>query len=122
MTSVRLEDPESMNLLGLLLRSLIQRNLEDPACQRRAERLRGDVAVRAGRMSVTVRFGDAEVVVTRAPAARPRARVGGTLAGLLEVALGRGLVRAWLRRRISASGNLFFVLRLLPLIRAREAA
>jgi hypothetical protein len=119
--TVRLEDPERMNLLGLLLRSILERRLAEPAARRRAARLRGEVAVRGGRMRVTLRFEPTGIVITRAASARPRARVEGTLAGLLAVALGRGLVRPLLTRALAPRGNLLFLLRLLPLLRGRPA-
>jgi hypothetical protein len=120
--SVVVEAPETMNLLGLLLRSILKRNLDDPAKASRATRLHGEVAVRGGRMRVTLRFAESGITITRAAAERPRARVEGSLAAFLGVALGKGLVSAWLSGRLSARGNLFFLLRMLPLLRSAPTA
>jgi hypothetical protein len=116
--TVTVEEPATMNLLGLLLRSILERNLAQPAIAARATRLRGAVAVRGGQMRVTLRFEEQGITISRTPAPRPRARVEGSLAGFLDVALGRSLVGAWLGRRVSAKGNLFFLLRMLPLLRS----
>jgi hypothetical protein len=119
--SVVIEEPETMNLLGLLLHSILQRNLADPVKASRATHLRGEVAVRGGRMRVRLRFEESGITITRRAAARPRARVEGSLAALLGVALGRGLVSAWLSGRLSARGNLLFLLRMLPLLRSARS-
>jgi hypothetical protein len=120
--AVALEDAAHMNLLGLLLRSILERRLADPRARRRAARLRGDLAVRGGRMRVTVRFTGCGIVITRTPAARPRARVEGSLAGLLAIALGRGLAGPLVRRELKPRGNLVWLLRLLPLLRGAAPA
>ncbi len=120
--SVVVEAPETMNLLGLLLRSILERNLADPAKAGRATRLRGEVAVRGGRMRVTLTFGEGGVTITRAAPAKPRARVEGSLAAFLSVARGKGLASAWLSGNLSAKGNLLFLLKILPLLRSAPAA
>jgi ubiquinone biosynthesis protein UbiJ len=119
--AVVLEAPETMNLLGLLLRSILERNLADPAKAGRAARLKGEVAVRGGKMRVTLRFAPEGVTITRAAAARPRARVEGSLAAFLGVAQGKGIVSAWLSGRLSAKGNLLFLLKIMPLLRSAPA-
>ena len=48
-----------------------------------------------------------------------RARVRGSLDGLLQVSLGRGPVRSCLAGEVSFKGNPFFVLRALPLMRVQ---
>jgi hypothetical protein len=120
--SVVIEAPETMNLLGLLLRSILERSLADPAKADRAAGLRGEIAVRGGKMRVTLRFADGGITITRAAAARPRARVEGSLPAFLGVAQGKGLVSAWLSGRLSAKGNLLFLLKMLPLLRSEPTA
>jgi hypothetical protein len=48
--------------------------------------------------------------------------VEGSLAAFLGVTLGKGLVSAWLSGKLSAKGNLFFLLKMLPLLRATPQA
>ena len=120
--AVVVDTPETMNLLGLLLRSILERNLADPAKAARAARLRGEIAVRGGRMRVTLKFAAGDITITRAASARPRARVEGSLTAFLGVAQGKGLASAWLSGRLSAKGNLLFLLKILPLLRSAPAA
>ena len=114
---VTVDQPETMNLLGLLLRSILERRLTDEAARKRAARLRGDLLVQGGRMRVTLRFADGHVTITRTTSKRPRARVAGTLTGFLAVARGGGIVRPLLRGELKAGGNLVWLLRILPLLR-----
>lgn len=108
-------EPERMNLLGLMLRGLLERGL----AAGRGARLRGDILVEAGGMRITLRFGEDRVEITREPPrGRPRARVCGTLTALCDAALERGRVRAWFGGRLSVRGGPLTLWRLLVLLRA----
>jgi ubiquinone biosynthesis protein UbiJ len=111
---------ESLNLLGLMLRALVARNLADPAIARRIRGISGDVLLCADRMRVTLRLRQGEIAVLRDAAGPWRARVQGSLGALLALALGRGLVWAVLSRRVRVGGNLLLLLRLMPLLRVRD--
>jgi len=110
---------DRMNLLGLLLSSVLERALATPAAARHARALRGDVAIEASGMAVTMRFEAGRVEVRRGLSPRPRATIRGTLTALLGAALGRG--RAWslLTGRLRPRGNLFALWRAFVLLRAR---
>jgi hypothetical protein len=114
---VIIEDPEHMSILGLLMRGLLETNLARPANAARAARLDGDVAVRAGSMGVTLRFGGGRVVILRDPGSKPRARVQGDMASLLTLVTGGGMAAPVLSRRVRVGGNLLMLLKMLPLIR-----
>jgi hypothetical protein len=110
---VVIDEPERMNLLGLMLGAILGRSLARrwptnatggpgarprlPAC--------GDVVLCAGRMEVTLHFAPDAVTIRRGAVAKPRARIRGELvalvaAGLRQVgaslwALLRGHLRPW---------------------------
>jgi hypothetical protein len=111
------ENREEMSLLGLMLGGVLERSLERPDCARRARRLKGDLGVTAGKMSISLRFDRGEIRLVRGLPERPRARVRGSLDSLLQVSLGRGAVRAFLAGEVSFRGNPLFVLSVLPLMR-----
>lgn len=116
-----IEDRERMSLLGLMLGDVIARNLGRPEGAALARRLRGTVGVVAGRMAITLGFDGERVVLRRGLEANQRARVAGTLDGLLQVSLGRGAIRSFLAGEVSIKGNPLFALKLLPLMRALPA-
>lgn len=113
-----IEDIERMNLLGLMLGGVIARNLAQPAGAAAARKLHGSLAVTAGKMSITLRFDRGPITLTRGAAERTRARIKGSLDGLLQVSLGRGPIRAFLAGELSFRGSPLFALKTLPLMRA----
>ena len=114
---VVIDDPPTMNLLGLLLGSIIERQAEQEATQRRLDKLRGALVVEAGSMTITMTFADGRVTISRGAADKPRARVRGTMQSLMNISLGGGMVGPWLAGHIKTSGNLFMLLKVLPLMR-----
>ena len=118
-TRVVVDSPETMNLLGLLMRGLLAANMRDEGVYAKARGIKGDVLVGAGGMQVTLRFGDGRVTIIRGDAGASRARVGGGMKALLEVVTEGKMVGPFLAGRIKIGGNPFVLLSMLPLIRAR---
>lgn len=115
---VTVEDPTRMSLLGLILASIIERNCEREENLARLAKLSGAVQVTAGEMVVTLRFDQGHLTVIRGPDDKARASVSGTMDSLMGVALGKGMVGPWLAGRLKVSGNLFMLLKMLPLMSA----
>ena len=115
---VRVEEPERMNLMGLLMRGLLESTVGTLRGSAIARKLRGEVRVMAGTMGVTLCFSEHEVVLKEIGSGRPRATVSGEMKPLLEIVSGCGLIVPVLTRKVKVSGNLLLLLRMLPLIRA----
>lgn len=119
--NVRVENPERMNLMGLLMRGLLESSLRTARGAKAARRLRGDVCVHAGTMGVTLSFTESEIVLRSGETGKPRAYVRGEMKPLLEVVAGGPLIGPVLRGKVRVGGNLLMLLRLLPLIRPGKA-
>jgi len=118
--SVTVEEPTTASLLALLMRSLLQDALREDRNRARAAGLRGAVRVGAGAMQVVLCFEDGGVrILPGSSEVTTRARVRGGMADLLGVVTGGALVGPVLLGRIRFSGNPFFLLRMLPLIRRK---
>ena len=116
-SKVTVVEPERMNLLGLMLRSVIERRLASQQTARLTRFLRGDVVIDASGMQVTLRFGGDKVVITREPpTARPVAEIRGTLVGMLDAALQRNRVQHFLRGELKPRGRPLQLLSLLLLL------
>lgn len=126
MIRVHIDDPEHMNLLGLLLRGFLERQLAIPAVERKAAGLRGDFGLSAGSMSVTLSFSERGVRLTKGITAATRGQVGGSMDSMVDLVAGGGnlwaAVRALLGGRMRVRGNLFALLPLLPIMLTRAPA
>ena len=117
--SVSISEPDRMNLLGLMLGSLLERRMQTSSAMRHARHIKGDVAIDASGMKVTLRFRDGSIEVTRQqPARRPVASVRGTLVAMLDAALGRNRVRHVVHGGLIAWGRPDTLWHLLALMRA----
>lgn len=110
---VVIRDEPSMNLLGLLLRTRLEK-ADGP--------IDGEVKVVAGAMQVALRFRGNSVEVMRGGCATSEpaehtAVIEGTLSALLDCARGRGLVRSFLTRAIRVGGNVPLLFRLARALR-----
>lgn len=110
MPGVRIDDPPTMNILGLFLAGTLRRNLVERG---RACPLRGSLAVDADGMRATVRFEEDGVTVTRQGGAE-EVRISGPLPALMNA-----LVRPGLRSllQIKVRGRRLFALRAMRYLR-----
>jgi len=117
---VTVDQPEQMNLLGLLIKGFLEQKLESPKLARKAKRLRGAFGLQAGSMAITMTFSPQGVVISKGIAKRTRARISGPMGEMVElVAGGGGLIVATiavLEGRVSIRGNPFALLGLLPIM------
>lgn len=118
--SVQLDDPAGMNLLGLFLQDLLRRNLARPEGAARARRLHGHLVLRAGKMAVTLHLEGHRLSLERGAMARPSAEVIGDLATFLAISLGHHPLGFLGRRRLRIRGNVWLLLRTLPLLQAQS--
>jgi hypothetical protein len=114
---VEIDAPARANLMVLLMHGILERNLQIPDKAARARRLRGDIRVKAGRMTATLSFhGGGVILYSGVRERRPRASVRGDMVTLLGVVTGHGVVVPFLRGRVGIGGNPFVLLSVLPLI------
>ena len=122
MDLVRLRDPETMHVLGLLLQGYLRGALASPAKGARLRRLRGDLWLRAGAMWVTLRFDGQSVEIIKGKTETRRAAVEGEMGTLVGLVAGRGLRDRWralpsfVRGRLRVAGDPRFLLALAPLL------
>ena len=114
---VVVEDLPHMNLLGLFLRGLLERQLEDPVVARKLEGVRGHLGIQAAGMGLVLQFEGANVVMRMGEDLHARATVSGPMAPLVDILVGRYPLGAVLSRRIRVEGDLGFVWRVLPALR-----
>jgi len=94
------ENPEEMNLLGLMMRQA----LEDRMPYLEGMGQEGDVAITADRMSVTISFSPQQILVRKGVVGSPRAHLKSSLEALISVARGR-FGAAVASREVRVSGD-----------------
>ena len=102
--TVRIDDPPTMNVLGLFLASSLRRNLVERG---RPCRLRGNLTVDAEGMAATVRFLEDGVTITRQESAS-KVRLTATLPVLVRALTRPGLGTLL---RVKVKGSRLFALR-----------
>ncbi len=115
---VVLDQPETQNLLGLLLRNMLEVNLADEANYNRIRGTKGDVQVQAGDMVITLRLDGQGLTIISGAQDQPKASVRGGMGAFLNVARGGGVVGPVLSGHIKIKGNPLLLLKLMPLLRA----
>ena len=116
---VHLEDPEHASLLALLMRRMLDARLAEPHSARRIARMRGDVRLVAGGMTLGLRFEQGRVAVVRT-VEHARAWVEGDVATLLRLVAGGLPLRRVLAGRLKVGGDPRLLFRLWAVLRARE--
>ncbi len=114
MAAVRFARPDQVNLLGYLLRSILQRGATHPAGQKALRRLRGSIEIGGSDMRIRLESSGGEAVISAGPAPEADARVHADLRTLLELALGKNPLGPFFRGRLRVRGKIW---RLLPLLR-----
>jgi hypothetical protein len=107
-----------MNLLGYILRALINRNLQTDAGVRALKKMKGKILVGASRMKVTLDFDGDDLQISVGAREKAQTRVSGSMDTLLGVALGKGMVGPVLAGRLKVGGRVWRLLRMLKLLKA----
>lgn len=121
MPRVVFKTPGEMNMLGYILRCLVERNLETPKGARAFAKMKGTVMVGASRMRVTLDFSGEDLVVEMGWRDNVDVRVRGSMDTLLGVSLGKGMIWPVVTGRLKVGGKVWRLLRMLPLLKAEGA-
>ena len=120
MPEVKLKVPGEMNLLGYIMRSLIERNLQTERGARAFARMKGSIMVGASRMRITMEFTDGDLVM-EVGARKADVSVRGSMDSLLGVALGHGMVWPLLSGKLKVGGKVWRLLRMLNLMKVPKS-
>ncbi|MCL2824316.1 MAG: SCP2 sterol-binding domain-containing protein [Polyangiaceae bacterium] len=117
---VTIDQPEHMNLAGLLFAGFLSGQLSSPKLARRASRIRGAFGFQVGQMQFTVTFRKDSIHISQGFATNTRARVAGPLSEITSLITGPNTpiipLIAVLEGRLQIRGNPFALLRLMPIM------
>jgi hypothetical protein len=116
---VVMENAESMNLLGLMMKVIIERNLEQGMMADLVRNTRGHLALGAGPMKATLQFEGERVKIVRDWLEPARAKCAASLDTFLGIGLGGNPIVPFLLGKISLGGNLLWLLKLMPVFQVK---
>ena len=116
--TIEIENIDHINLLGLMIGRMIERNLAIPSTARKIASLKGSIGITAGKMTVTVEFQSGKIRVRNGLISPLRSSIQGSLSELLKVSLGKNPAVSLLGGGVKIKGNPLFALKIMPLIRA----
>ncbi|HUU02323.1 MAG TPA: SCP2 sterol-binding domain-containing protein [Myxococcota bacterium] len=119
MSEIKFKVPGEMNLLGYILRSLIERNLKTAPGARAFSKMKGTILVGASQMSITLEFTGGDLVMA-VGGDKADTRVRGSMDTLLGVALGHGMVWPVLSGKLKVGGKVFRLLSMLKLMKVEK--
>lgn len=111
------EEPEKLNLIGLFVMRILEKNLQNPHNINRIKNLKASIVINAGEMSITLVFKEGQVKIKRGQVEKSDAKIEGSLESFLKFALGASPIRLIISRQIKISGNPILLLKLVKLMR-----
>ena len=118
MAELIMTDPESMNIMGLILKHLIEQNLKDASNAAAAQKMNCVIAMRGGKMGITITFRSGTITIERGTPTRANSRISGSLNTFLQVAVTRNFISPLLSGKIRISGNPLPLLKLMAFLAA----
>jgi len=118
---VIVEDSERANILELMLASLLRRKLASRGARAHARAIAGPVEIRAGEMQATLTFSADDVSISRHHGEYAEARVRGSLAAIVDAALGWRSLSHVLHGRLHVEGSPRVLWHLLALLRTGDS-
>lgn len=118
MPEVIVEDVGGLNLVALMIRELINRNLQDPNKIKLTEHLSCTLVVKGSRMATTVIFKNGKVFLKNGAAQKPTIYIEAGLGEFLNIGVGGSYITALITGRLKVRGiKLWKLLPILKLIR-----
>lgn len=109
-------EPETTNILGLLLKTIIDRNIKDLSKSAAIKNLTGQINIKAGRMLSCLTFDKGEVTIKNNYAEKAKAEIAGTLNAFMNISVGANPVCYIFKREVKIKGNVLFLLKIMKIV------
>lgn len=114
---VQIDNIESMSIMGLILKTILEKNISKTKKYNRVKNLNAIYNIGAGKMKVNVSFNNGEITVATGYAPEAVACVEGTLAAFVKIGAGGQFITPFLTRKLKVSGQITSLLPLLAVMR-----
>ncbi len=115
MPEVKIENPGAMSVVGLIIKTIVDRNISNPSRYKKVSNTQSIINIQAGKMKVHLVLDKGELEIRAGSHSSPTAGVAGTMDAIMNVGRRRfhKLPAAMLKREFKLSGN---VMALLPMM------
>ena len=119
MPEVKIENPGSMSIVGLIIKTIVERNVSDPSRYKKISNTKSVINIQAGKMKVHLVLNRGELALAPGLHPNPTAGVAGTMDAIMNVGQRRfhKLPAAMLRREFKLSGNIMALLPLMSIMK-----
>ena len=114
MIDVIIEDIEKMNLLGLMIGKLLKDTINDKVSDEYTVKNKGEYEITGSKMSIILSFTTGKLTIKSKPSSKIKAGIIAPLSVLLDIALGKGYIKSFLKGKLKIKGN---PIKLLPLLK-----
>lgn len=108
---------EKANIMVLMLKKILERNLEEPSVCEKIKNLDSVIYLKAGKMSCVLIISYGKISLLDEINKKYDAKVEGNLKDFLGIALGKYPVVSFLKKKLKVSGNPLVLLPLLSLFK-----
>ncbi len=112
MARVTTENPDNLPLAGMMVKTILERNADDPKVSRVMDGMNGDVALFASQMQIGLSFASGEVRISPELPSAPKATLSAPIDAFLNVGLRKRLISTAISRRVKVKGDPIFLLKL----------
>jgi len=119
MTEVRIENPGSMSIMGLILKKIVDNNISNPARRAKIANLDSTINIQAGKMKIHLVMKGGDVEIRHGWHANPTATVVGSMDAIMAVGKGHyhKVPLYFITRNFKVGGNLFALLPLMSIMK-----
>lgn len=114
MGEIKIINGDQANIVVLMLKRIIEKNLKDEDVLNSINRLNAAVVIQCGKTKATIYFKDEDILLQNGEVKNPSACVEGSLKDFLNLGTGGNFIMPIITRRLKIKGN---ILALIPLIK-----
>ncbi len=116
MPEVKVENLGSLVLVGLIIREILNQNLERPENQQRIKKMNLNLVIQASRQVITLKIKQGEVSLANGADPEADVKVRGEINDFLDLALFKLPVKSFLKGKLRLSGKIYKLPGFIPLI------
>jgi len=119
MPEVQIENPASMSILGLIIKTIVDKNISDPAKYAKVADINSVINIKAGKMKIHLIMERGNLEVVHGWHSKPTASVSGSMEAIMNVGKGHyhKIPLSFLALNFRIGGNVFALMPLMSIMK-----